>query len=142
MAAGLNHCSTSVLHRKPMDSDLLTLYNCLFPLLNQQSWTFFCLSNFHAAEVSFWNGRVEASSRTRTTHWTNWTYPMSHIWGWTLTFRTPCFAPGSYVCPAYLHKCNLATTEEESKLTATQLLAHSRLLVRQFLWTKMQIPQR
>jgi len=58
------------------DAELLSLYNKLFPLPNQQSWTVFLLSSaiffessFRSADEGYFNGRVAATFKNREVHW-------------------------------------------------------------------------
>lgn len=106
------HCKT--------DHDLLTLFNTRFPLPGQGSWTVFRITSKVCTRVTSvlrmkdidlgeWR-RLPKIGR----HIGNTGAPMSHLWGWSLTFRRRDMSQGSGCSPVLLHECEGDAMAEES----------------------------
>jgi hypothetical protein len=128
-------------------TDLLTLFNNLFPIPSQNSWTLFQISYAVGMQVTSvlqmkdftleeWRRlpkvgkHVGAAGRL-----------MSHLWEWTLFYRTPRSLTESASSQASQDESVQATTVKEngSKLEAS--LTQSRPLARRLLWPRIPVPQ-
>jgi hypothetical protein len=79
------------------NTELLTLFNNLFPIPSQNSWTFFQISYAVGMQVTSvlrmkkdftleeWRQLPKAGKHAGAAG-----RPMSHLWEWTLSYRTPC----------------------------------------------------
>jgi hypothetical protein len=59
----------------PTDTDFLTLFNSLFPLPTQHSWTLYRMSyegDFHSADAGFFSGRMAETTKNRQKYWDCW----------------------------------------------------------------------
>jgi hypothetical protein len=122
---------------------VIILYNCLFPLLNQHSWTIFWYYNDICTRVIsvLWMqalGMEEGWWLPSTEHPSGPIgQPMYNLWGWTLIFRTRLSPSESYASWGFLHKYDQANMAEENRSKVIQWLSCSRPLVRLFPWTTM-----
>jgi hypothetical protein len=129
-------------------SDLLTLFNSMFPLPNQLSWTVFHLNCRVVTHVILalqmkpfaldnWRQLPKVGR-----HVGNIGAPMSNLWGWIHTFSTPPSKHGSNASQALPLGHKQGTTVANDKSRAAQLLMQSRPLARQLPWPAMTTPQR
>ena len=127
-------------------TDLLSLFNNLFPIPSQNSWTVFQISYavgmqvtsvLHMKDFTLEEWRrlpevgkhVEAAGRL-----------MSHLWEWTLSYRTPRSLTESASSQALQDESVQATTVKENRSKLEASLAQSRPLARQLLWPQIPIP--
>ena len=134
------HCHT--------DTQLLTLFNLMFPLPNQGSWTVFHLSSEIAMRVisilrmkvftaDEWRrlpkkGRLIGSVGS----------PMSSLWEWTHTFNKRRTSTEFVPCLDLLHESDQASMAADSKSALAQSVAQSRPLARRSLWPMEQTQQK
>jgi len=128
------------------NTDLLTLFNSLFPIPSQNSWTVFQISYAVGMRLTSvlqmkdftleeWRRlpkvgkHVGAAGR-----------PMSHLWEWTLSYRTPHSLPESASLQALQGESVQATTVKENRSKLEASLAQSRPLARRLLWPQIPIP--
>jgi hypothetical protein len=123
---------------------VLTLFNTLFPLPNQNSWTAF--------QISYAVGtRVTSVLQTKEFTLDEWRrlpkvgnlvgcagQPMSRLWEWTLSYRTPHLQSESASSKGLPDESERGTTVKENKSKLEAYLAQSRPLDRQSRWP--QIP--
>lgn len=126
------HCKT--------DNDLLTLFNTLFPLPGQASWTVFHVSSAVAMRVisllrmrpttlAEWR-RLPRSGR----HIGNIGKPMSGLWDWTLTYRGCHTSTESESSPDSRPECDRGVTVEDGASRLARSLALSQPLARRSRW--------
>ena len=126
------HCKTN--------ADLQRLFNRLFPLPSQASWSVFQISR----EIST---RVISTLRTAAISTGDWrrlpqrgTFtgsigrPMSGLWAWTLSYRKPGTPCPSEHSPASLQECEQDTTVKDAQSRLQQSVALSRPLARRSPW--------
>ncbi len=134
------HCKTN--------HELLTLFNSTFPLPEQTSWTVFQLTYAIGMRVTSvlqttdftldeWRRLPKVGKIVGTTG-----PPMSGLWEWTLTFRTPCLLSASASSPVLQLESGPGTMVAENKSKLAAYLAQSRPLDRQLLWPRIQTQQR
>ena len=134
------HCKT--------DLDLLTLFNATFPLPQQNSWTVFQLSSKVAT-------RVTSVLRTTATTLEEWRRlprigrhigqtgaPMSHLWAWSLTFRSAGSSPASDSSQVLRGEYDKAVLEEGSGSRLLRSLRLSQPLDRRSRWPATQTQPR
>ena len=122
------------------DTDLLTLFNSRFPLPDQASWTVFRMTS----KVFM---RVISVLRMQVTELEEWRRlpkigalignigaPMSHLWGWSLTFRQSGTSHGLESLPALQQGSDEVVTGAGSGCRLQQSLAQLRPLDRRSLW--------
>jgi hypothetical protein len=122
------------------DDDLLTLFNAKFPLPQQASWTVFQISSEIATRLTSilrmkpftaddWRQRPKVGKNTGTNG-----SPMSHLWAWTLTYRT--LPTHTVLEPSQdsQHEFGQDTMVDKSRYALEQSLALSRPLARRSLW--------
>ena len=130
------------------DDDLLTMFNDLFPLPAQQSWTVFQLSNklftrvlsvLRTADFSLdeWRrlppaGKLRGKIGKRT----------ASLWEWTLSYRVPHTSRSAGSSWDSLEQSERVATVDAAKSEVEQSLRHSRPLVRRYPWTSGWIPQK
>ena len=130
------------------DTDLLNLFNKIFPLPNQASWTVFIPSNTISMEVI----SVLRMQHFEMGEWIQLKKSgkyvgkmgvlLSDLWEWSLGYRMPHTSSelgssqASHIVYAW------ADMVEENKLQLAQSLGSSRPLVRRLLWPMKSIPQR
>ena len=132
------HCNSN--------NKLLTMFNNLFPIPSQNSWTVFQISYAVGMRVTsvlqmkdstleeWWRlpkVRKHAGAAGR---------PMSHLWEWTLSYRTPRSLTESASSQASHDESVQATTVKENRSKLEASLAQSRPLARQSLWPRIPIP--
>ena len=125
------HCKTN--------NKLLTLFNSLFPIPNQTSWTVFQLSYAIGMRVT----SVLLMTDFTLEEWRqlpmveklvgNVGPLMSHLWEWTLTYRTPHSLREFASSQASLDASGPDTTVEDNKFKLGAFLAQSRPLARRSL---------
>jgi len=130
------------------NTELLTLFNSTFPLPGQTSWTVFQLTYAIGMRVT---------SVLRTTDFTleEWRRlpkvgkivgtagpPMSGLWEWTLTYRTPRLPHASDSSPALQLESGPVTTVAANKSKLGAYLAQSRPLARRSRWPQTPTPQK
>jgi hypothetical protein len=128
-------------------TDLLTLFNNLFPVPSQNSWTLFQISYAVGMQVTSvlqmkdftleeWRRlpkvgkHVGAAGRL-----------MLHLWEWTLFYRTPRSLTESASSQASQDESVQATTVKENRSKLEASLAQSRPLARQLLRPRTPVPQ-
>ena len=126
------HCQT--------DEELLTLFNSRFPLPHQGSWTVFQITSRVCMRVTsvlrmkdiklgeWW--RLPRIGR----HTGNIGAPMSHLWGWSLTYRRLDTSQESESLPVLQLECDEGAMEEGSGSRLRQSLAQLRPLARRSPW--------
>jgi hypothetical protein len=133
------HCNT--------DSDLLTLFNSMFPLPNQLSWTVFHLNcgvvtcmilalQMKPFALDDWRQLPKVGR-----HVGNIGAPTSNLWGWIHTFSTHPSKHGSDASQALPLRHKQDTTVVDNKSRAAQLLVQSQPLARQSPWPATTTPQ-
>jgi hypothetical protein len=122
------------------DSDLLHLFNSSFPLPNQGSWTVYHPSSRIATRlISVLRMKVFTLDEWRRlpkpgTNIGPAGKPMSHLWEWTLTYRTPR-TQSEHECSQDLQlESDPDITVEDGKYGLIQSLRRSQPLVRRFPW--------
>jgi hypothetical protein len=124
--------------------ELLTLFNTLFPLPNQNSWTVF--------QISYAVGkRVTSVLQTKDFTLDKWRrlpkvgnlvghagQPMLRLWEWTLSYRTPRLWSKYASSKGLPDESEQGTTVEENKSKLEAYLVQSRPLDRRLRWP--QIP--
>jgi hypothetical protein len=131
-----------------MDADLLFLFNPMFPLPHQNSWTIFHLN----CKVVM---RVISALRTKPFAMDDWRRlpkvgrhvgkigaHMSNHWGWIRTLTTHPSKPKCAASPASHSKHGLDSMEKDNKSRVALSLRQSWPLARQELWPATTIPQR
>ena len=126
------HCRTN--------GELLTLFNKLFPLPGQASWTVF---QFNSALAT----RVISVLRTRPSTLAEWRRlpkigrhigtigpPMSGLWDWTLTYRGLNTSIGSGSSQDSPRECDRVATDEDVAYRLARSLALSQPLARRSRW--------
>ena len=126
------HCKT--------DGDFSHMFNSLFPLPNQASWTVFCPSfeiGTRLTSILRMTPFTADEWRRLPTAGTNIGRvgtPMSHLWRWTLIYRAPStnteHAPSQGLQP----ECEQDRSAAASRLELERSLALSRPLARRFPW--------
>ncbi len=134
------HCNT--------DSVLLMLFNAMFPLPNQLSWTVFHLNcgvvtgvilalQMKPFALDDWRQLPKVGR-----HVGNIGVPTSNLWEWIHTFSTPPSKHGSAASWASPLRHEQDTTVADDKSRVAQLLAQSRPLARRSPWPATTTPQR
>ena len=130
------------------NTELLTLFNNLFPIPSQNSWTIF--------QISYAVGmRVTSVLQMKDSTLEEWRRlpkvgkhagaagrPMSHLWEWTLSYRTPRSLTESASLQASQDESVQATTVKENRSKLEASLAQSRPLARRSRWPQIPIPQK
>ncbi len=123
-----------------LNNDLQTFFNSHFPLPNQTSWNVFQLHSDVAMRMILilrtkhflldeWQRLPKFGSLTGTTG-----PNMSHLWDWTLIYRTHHFHGKSELSQDLPHEHNKERSVQATKSSLEQSLAISRLLARRSLW--------
>ena len=134
------HCANS--------DKLFTLFNLMFPLPNQTSWTIFHLN---CAVVM----RVISTLRTKSFALENWRQlprvgryvgkigvPMSDLWGWICTLTTHPFKLECAASLALHNKHEQDSMDSDDRSKVAQSLKQSWPLARCLLWPATTIPPR
>ena len=132
----------------PTDTHLLNLFNTMFPLPTQASWNVFQISS----EIST---RVISILRTKDFSLDEWRRlpktgknigiagaPMSDLWDWTLTYRTPPSQQPREHSQDLQPESEQDSTAGDARLQLQQSIALSRPLVRRSLWPTDTTQQR
>ena len=129
------------------DAELLTLFNCLFSLPQQQSWTIYRL-NYAVAT------RVTSVLQMKPFVLEDWRQlptrgrcagkigaPTSNTWAWICTSNMCHMQPESGVSQGLQRKHEQGSTDMDNKYRVAQSMAQLRPLDRQSLWpaTKIQL---
>ena len=128
------HCKT--------DTDLLTLFNNLFPPPPQASWSVFHLSPAICTRViSTLRTQVSTMDEWRRlprrgTYSGNIGYPTSNLWDWTLSYRTHHTSTKSGLSPDSQDESEQVTTDEDAKLQLHRSLQLSQPLARRSPWPR------
>ena len=130
------------------NTELLTLLNNLFPIPLQNSWTVFQISY----EVGM---RVTSMLQMKDFTLEEWRRlpkvgklvgaagrPMSHLWEWTLSYRTPRSLTESASLQALQDESVQATTVKENRSKLEASLAQLRPLARRSRWPRIPILQK
>jgi len=125
----------------------LTMFNQMFPLPSQNSWT-----NYHVSSKT--RMRVISMLRMKDSAMDEWRrlprpgrpigetgYPMSGLWGWTLSFRASHTAPKSDASAGSLRGSVKADTDKDARSKATRYRRLSRPLAKRSLWPATPIQQ-
>jgi len=129
-------------------TNLLTLFNNLFPIPSQNSWTVFQISYTVGMRVTsvlqmkdftleeWWRlqkvgKHVGAAGRL-----------MSHLWEWTLSYTTPRSLTESASSQALQDEFIQATMVKENRSKLEASLVQSQPLARRSLWPRIPIPQK
>ena len=134
------HCKTNI--------ELLTLFNSTFPLPRQTSWTVFQLTYAIGTRVTSvlqtmdftldeWRRLPRVGKIVGTAG-----QPMSGLWEWTLTYRTPHLPSASASSRVLQGEFGRDTTVEANKSKLAAYLAQSRPLDRRLLWPQIPTPQK
>jgi hypothetical protein len=129
------------------NTELLTLFNNLFPIPSQNSWT--------VSRISYAVGmQVTSVLQMKDFMLEKWWQlpkvgkhagdaglPMSHLWEWTLSYRTPRSRIESASSQASQGESVQATTVKENRSKLEASLAQSRPLARRLRWPRIPIPQ-
>ncbi len=125
------------------NSNLLTLFNNLFPIPSQNSWTVFQISS----EVGMRMTSVLQMMDFTLDEWQRLPQvrknvgpggqPMSHLWKWTLSYRTPSSLSESASSQVLQDASEQATTVKENRFKLVESLAQSQPLARQSRWPKI-----
>jgi hypothetical protein len=128
------------------DSELLTLFNYLFPLPTQNSWTVFRPSSAILT-------RVISVLRMQVSTMDEWRRPpkpgqhigqvgrhMSDLWEWTLTLRESPSNAASDASQVSRPTSDTGAMVEDERSRATRYQRRSRPLARRCPWSAMQIP--
>jgi hypothetical protein len=129
------------------NTELLTLFNNL-PIPSQNSWIVFQLSYAVGMRVTSvlqmkdftleeWRGLPKVGKHAGAPG-----RPMSHLWEWTLSYRTPHSLTGSTSSQASQGESVQATTVKENRSKLEASLAQSRPFARQSRWPQIPIPQK
>jgi hypothetical protein len=133
------HCAT--------DSDVLTLFNSMFPLPNQQSWTVFS-PNYEVAmqvisvlqmqpfKLNGWRQLPKVGK-----HVGKIGAPMSGLWEWIPTCNTPLSKPASDASQALLPAQKQVSMAGDKRCKVALSMAQSQPLARQSPWPAMIIQQ-
>jgi hypothetical protein len=130
------------------NNNLLTLFNNLFPIPSQNSWTDF--------QISYAVGmRVTSMLQMKDLTLEEWRRlpkpgkhagaagrPMSHLWEGTLSYRTPRSLTESASSQDLQDESVQATMVKENRSKLEASLAQSRPLARQSRWPRIPIPQK
>jgi hypothetical protein len=122
------------------DSELLTLFNAAYPLPVQNCWTVFQISfairmrvisvlRMQAFGMGEWRRLPKLGNRTGKIG-----QPMSNLWEWTLTYRTPRLQKQSEPSPDSPQEFVLVDLVEAERSKRTQFQRRSRPLARRFPW--------
>jgi hypothetical protein len=124
----------------PTDTQFLTLYNNLFPLPNQESWTAYRLSSKARMRVI----SILQMKDFSMAEWRRLPKPatpigpigssLSNLWAWTHTYRTHPTSPGSDSSPALPHSSEREMREEAGRSQLQQSLRRSQPLARRSPW--------
>ena len=124
------------------DTDLRLLFNSLFPLPKQASWTVFRLSSEACMKVI----SILQMKPSTMEEWRRlppigkFSGPigpsMSYLWDWTLTYRTPLLNTASEHCQVSVQESEQDSTVEDAKLELAQYQALSRPLARRLQWPR------
>ena len=128
--------------------ELLTLFNSTFPLPKQTSWTVFQLTYAIGMRVisvllmtdfslDEWRRLPKVGKIVGTAG-----PPMSGLWEWTLTYRTPRLPSASDSSQGLQVGSGPDTMVEENKYKLAAYLAQSRPLDRRLLWPQTPTPQK
>ena len=128
--------------------ELLTLFNSTFPLPKQTSWTVFQLTYAIGMRVisvllmtdfslDEWRRLPKVGKIVGTAG-----PPMSGLWEWTLTYRTPRLPRESDSSPALQLESGPVTTVAANKSKLGAYLAQSRPLDRRSRWPQIPTPQK
>jgi hypothetical protein len=130
------------------NTDLLTMFNNLFPLPTQDSWTVFQLTYITGMQVT----SILLTMDSTLKEWRrlpkvgnlvgNAGRPTLHLWEWTLTYRTPHLQFESDSSRALQHESELDTTVEANRSKPDQYLAQLRPLARRLPWPRIPTQQK
>jgi hypothetical protein len=124
------------------NTDLLTLFNNLFPIPSQNTWTVFQVSYSVGMQVTsvlqmtdftLDKGRQLPVGK----HVGPIGQPMLHLWGWTFSYRTPCSLSESASSQVLQDASEQATTVKENRFKLEASLAQSQPLARQSHWPRI-----
>jgi hypothetical protein len=122
------------------DDELLTLFNNMFPLPQQNSWTVFRLtSNISMRVISLLRMQIFSMDELRRLpkigqHVGRIGAPTSGLWEWTLTFRESHTSDGPEPSPASLQESEMEDMVRAERLRVTQYRRLSRPLDRRSTW--------
>ena len=122
------------------DKDLRTLFDTLFPLPQQASWTVFqpsreiCMRVISALRMKVSTTDEWRRLPKRGMHLGPSGSPMSNLWDWTLYYRTHRTTTKSEPSQDSPDGCEQDTMAEAAKLRLQQSIALSQLLARRSLW--------
>jgi hypothetical protein len=129
-------------------TDLLTMFNNLFPLPTQDSWTVFQLTYATGMQVT----SILLTMDSTLEEWRrlpkvknlvgNAGRPTSHLWEWTLTYRTPHLKFKSDSLRALQHESELDTMVETNRSKLDQYLAQLRPSARRSPWPRIPTQQK
>jgi hypothetical protein len=130
------------------DSNLLTLFNSMFHLPNQQSWTVFHMYyklvtsvtlalQMKPFELDGWRQLPKVER-----HVGNIGVPTSNLWGWIRTFSTHRSRQESNASQGLQHKQDQDTTDKDGKSKVARSVAQSWPLARQLPWPAITTQQR
>ncbi len=134
------HCAT--------DHAFLTLYNSLFPLPTQDSWTLFRLSSGIATKITsiLRTKAIEAGEWRRLQKTGTVIGPTGrasqNLWEWTLTFRGSPTSPEYDSSRASPQGSDQVTSAEAARSQLKRFLRHSRPLARRSPWPSEKTPQK
>jgi hypothetical protein len=130
------------------DADFLTMFNPMFPLPHQNSWTVFCLNCKVATHVisALWTKPFALDNWRQLPrvgrHVGKIGAHVTDLWGWIRTLTTHPSKPKCAASPALHSKHKRGSMEKDNKSRVALSLRQSRPLNRQSLWPKKTIPQR
>jgi len=125
---------------------LLTLFNNLFSIPSQNSWTVFQISYVVGMRVTSMlqmkNFTLEEWRRLPSVgkHVGAAGQPMLHLWEWTLSYRTPRSLSESASSQDLQGASVQDTMVKENRFNLEAFLAQSRLLARRSRWPRIPIP--
>jgi hypothetical protein len=128
------------------DSDFLTMYNSMFPLPNQESWTLFRLSSKIATKIIsiLQTKAIDADAWRRLPKPGKLIGPIgnasSNLWAWTLTYRGSTTSPAPASSPGSLLASAPETSGADARSQLKQFLQLSRPLARRSPWPRARTP--
>ena len=130
------------------NSTLLTLFHNLFSIPSLNSWTVFQISYAVGMRVTSVLQMKDFTLDERRRllkvgkHVGVAGHHMSHLWEWTLSYRTPRSLSESASSQASQGESVQATTVKENRSKLEASLAQSRPLARRSRWPRIPIPQK
>ena len=123
------------------DADLLALYNKMFPLPNQRSWTVFhltsaigmrviCVLRMQPSTLEEWRRLPKIGKNIGTIG-----VATAHMWEWTLRYRLPCISNESDPSRVFRVELEVERLVEDENSKLTQCVVQSQPLARRSLWT-------